>query len=408
MQTFKSTLSEQKNTHMTHIEDKVLYGGVNGTRQAIMALRSLRDMLKGTHEGNVSVKWDGAPAVFCGTDPRDGKFFVAKKGIFNKNPKVYKTDADIDADTSGDLNTKLKLCLKYLPELGIKGVVQGDLLFTSGDVKTSKIKGDRFVTFHPNTIMYAVPAGTPAATTIKKSKIGIVWHTTYTGSTFETMKASYGVDVTKFRNSTNVWSQDAMLRDLTRYTMTKKDTDEVNSLLSDCGRIFNKIAGSTLRTLQANQELAGLIETHANSYVRLGQIPPDPTKRVNALIQWIRQRYKKEIDKLKTEKGKASKQKKLDEILTFFSNENKINLKMMFELQQKIVLAKLKLINILNKLSNVDTFVKTKTGYKTTGPEGYVAIDKLGGDAVKIVDRMEFSYNNFSPDILKGWDKPGR
>lgn len=408
MQTFKSTLTEQKNTHMTHIEDKVLYGGVDGTRQAIMALRSLRDMLKGTHEGSVSVKWDGAPAVFAGIDPRDKKFFVAKKGIFNKNPKVYKTDADVDADTSGDLATKLKLCLKYLPELGIKGVVQGDLLFTSGDVKTKKIKGDRFVTFHPNTIMYAIPAGTPAANVVKKAKIGIVWHTTYTGSTFETMKASYGVDVTKFSNSTNVWSQDAMLRDLTRYTMTKKDTDEVNSLLSDCGRIFNKIAGSTLRTLQANQELARLIETHANSYVRLGQVPPDPAKRVNALIRWIQQRYQKEIDKLKTEKGKAGKQKKLDEILTFFSNENKINLKMMFELQQKIVLAKLKLINILNKLSNVDTFVKTRTGYKTTGPEGYVAIDKLGGDAVKIVDRMEFSYNNFSPDILKGWDKPGR
>jgi hypothetical protein len=256
--------------------------------------------------------------------------------------------------------------------------------------------------------MYAIPAGTPAATIVKKAKIGIVWHTTYTGSTFETMKASYGVDVNKFRNSSNVWSQDAMLRDLTRYTMTKKDTDEVNAYLSDCGRIFNKIAGSTLRTLQANQELAGLIETHANSYVRLGQVPPDPAKRVNALIRWIQQRYQKEMDKLKTQKGKASRQKKLDEILTFFSNENKINLKMMFELQQKIVLAKLKLINILNKLSNVDTFVKTKTGYKTTGPEGYVAIDKLGGDAVKIVDRMEFSYNNFSPDILKGWDKPGR
>jgi len=408
MQTFKSTLTEQKNTHMTHIEDKVLYGGVDGTRQAIMALRSLRDMLKGTHEGSVSVKWDGAPAVFAGIDPRDKKFFVAKKGIFNKNPKVYKTDADVDADTSGDLATKLKLCLKYLPELGIKGVVQGDLLFTSGDVKTKKIKGDRFVTFHPNTIMYAIPAGTPAANVVKKAKIGIVWHTTYTGSTFETMKASYGVDVTKFRNSTNVWSQDAMLRDLTRYTMTKKDTDEVNSLLSDCGRIFNKIAGSTLRTLQANQELAGLIETHGNRYVRAGQVPPDPSKRVVALIRFIQDKYKKEIDKRKTEKGKGAQQKKLDEILTFFSNENKINLKMMFELQQKIVLAKLKLINILNKLSNVDTFVKTRTGYKTTGPEGYVAIDKLGGDAVKIVDRMEFSYNNFSPDILKGWDKPGR
>jgi hypothetical protein len=408
MTKFIDFITEQKNTHMTHIEDKVLYGGVKGTREAILALRSLRDMLKGTHDGSVSVKWDGAPAVFCGIDPRDKQFFVAKKGIFNKNPKVYKTDADIDNDTSGDLNTKLKLCLKYLPDLGIKGVVQGDLLFTTGDVKTKKIKGDRYVTFHPNTIMYAIPAGTPAATLVKKAKIGIVWHTTYTGSTFETMKASYGVDVSKFRNSANVWSQDAMLRDLTRYTMTKKDTDEVNGYLSDCGRIFNKIAGSTLRTLENNQELAQLIETHGNSYVRLGALPPDPSKRVNALIRWIEQRYKKEIDKLKTEKGKSSKQKKLDEILKFFSAQNKVSLKMMFELQQKIVLAKLKLINILNKLSNVDTFVKTKTGYKTTGPEGYVAIDKLGGDAVKIVDRMEFSYNNFSPDILKGWDKPGR
>ena len=129
MENFGEFITEQKNTHMTHIEDKVLYGGVNGTREAINALRGLRDMLDGTAKGNVSVKWDGAPAVFAGTDPRDGKFFVAKKGIFNKNPKVYKTDADIDADTKGDLNAKLKDALKYLPELGIKGVVQGDFLF---------------------------------------------------------------------------------------------------------------------------------------------------------------------------------------------------------------------------------------------------------------------------------------
>ena len=126
---------------MTHIEDKVLYGGVKGTREAIMALRSLRDMLGGDHASNVSVKWDGAPAVFAGTDPSDGRFFVAKKGIFNKSPKVYKSDADIDADTSGDLNAKLKLALQYLPELGIKGVIQGDFLYGPGDVKRKKIDG---------------------------------------------------------------------------------------------------------------------------------------------------------------------------------------------------------------------------------------------------------------------------
>jgi len=405
---FREFITEQKNTHMTHIEDKVLYGGVNGTRQAILALRSLRDMLKGTHDGTVSVKWDGAPAIFCGIDPRDKRFFVAKKGIFNKDPKVYKTDSDIDDDTTGDLNTKLKLCLKYLPELGIKGVVQGDLLFTSGDVKTKKIEGDSYVTFHPNTIMYAIPAGTPAATTIKKAKVGIVWHTAYTGSTFETMKASYGVNVSKFKNSANVWSQDAMLRDMTNLTMSAKDTDEVNGYLSEAGKIFNRISGSTLRQLEANQELARMIETYNNSFVRKGEIIKNTQTHVTGLIRHINDKFEKVAATRKTDAGKQAQYKKRDELLKFFSTDNRNNLKLMFDLQKYIVLAKLKLINILNRLSKVKHFVKTSTGYKTTGPEGYVAIDKLGGDAVKIVDRMEFSYNNFSPDILKGWDKPGR
>ena len=405
---FIEFISEQKNTHMTHIEDKVLYGGVDGTRQAILALRSLRDMLGGVKDGNVSVKWDGAPAIFCGNDPRDGKFFVAKKGIFNKSPKVYKTDADVDADTSGDLSVKLKAALKYLPELGIKGVIQGDFLFDSSDIKTKKIKGKTYITFHPNTIVYAVPSGTEAAKKVKAAKVGIVWHTTYTGTSFENMKASYGVNISKFRNSKNVWSQDAMLRDMTQFTMTQTDTEDVNAHLSNAGRIFNKISGSTLRTLEANQDLAQLIETFNNTFVRKGQVIGNTKAHVTKLISHIKQKFQKEIDKRKTEKGKSAQQKKLDEILKFFSPQNKISLQMMFDLQKSIVLAKLKLINILNKLNNTKTFLKTRNGYETTGQEGYVAIDKLGGDAVKIVDRMEFSYANFSPDILKGWDKPGR
>jgi len=405
---FKEFITESKNTHMTHIEDKVLYGGVKGTREAIMALRSLRDMLKGEHDGNVSVKWDGAPAIFCGTDPSDGKFFVAKKGIFNKNPKVYKTDADIDADTSGDLSVKLKEALKYLPELGIKGVIQGDFLYSKRDLSVATIKGEKYLTFHPNTIVYALPVKSDGAKAVKKSKIGIVWHTTYKGSTFESMKASYGVNVSKLKTSKNVWSQDAMLRDLTNMTMSKKETAIVNEHLSKAGFLFNKIAGSTLRQLEANQQLAGLIETFNNSYVRKGQVIGDTNRHVNALIKWINARYQKEIDKRKTEKGKAAQQKKLDDILSFFSTRNKTSLKYMFDLQKAIVLAKLRLINSLNKLSKVRTFVKTNNGYKVTGEEGYVAIDKIGGDAVKIVDRMEFSYNNFSNSILKGWDKPGK
>ena len=403
MLTFSDTLSEQKNTHMTHIEDKVLYGGVKGTRQAIFALRDLRDLLGGSG-GSVSVKWDGAPAVFAGEDPRDGEFFVAKKSIFNKNPKVYKTNADIDADTKGDLNKKVKLALKHLPALGIKGVIQGDFLFDSSELKTKTIDGQKYVTFHPNTIVYAVPES--QAGPVKKAKMGIVWHTTYTGSSFENMSASFGVDVSKLKKSNAVWSQDAFLRDVTSATMTKKETEDVNKTLSQIGVLFNSISGTTLRALEGNQVLAQHIETFNNTFVRAGQMPGNSKAHTTKLISWITKKYQKEITSRKTAKGKGAQQKKLDDLLSFFSSGNKENLIKMFDLQKLIVIAKIKLINKLNRLQNVDTFVKTRKGYKVTGAEGYVAIDKLGGDAVKIVDRMEFSYNNFSADILKGWDNP--
>ena len=405
---FKQYITEQKNTHMTHIEDKVLYGGVAGTREAILALRSLRDALGGVHDGRVSVKWDGAPAVFAGVDPRDGRFFVAKKGIFNKSPVVYKTDADIDADTSGDLNAKLKLALKHFPSLGIKGVIQGDFLFGPGDVTTKKIKGKQYVTFHPNTIVYAIPANTEMAKEVTSKKIGVVWHTTYTGNSFETMKASYGVNVSALNKTKDVWSQDAMLRDMTSYSMSAEDTEEINGYLSEAGRLFNQISSTTLKQLEENRKLAETIEQFNNTYVRRGEVVLDTRGHVEKLIRFIRQKFQKEIDKRTTERGRMTQIGKLNEFLAFFSPQNKMSLKKIFDLQKMLILAKLKIINTLNKLNKTQTFLKTRKGYRTTGQEGYVAIDKLGGDAVKIVDRMEFSFANFSPTILKGWDKPGR
>jgi|TARA_B110000908_G_C10262701_1_gene460554 hypothetical protein len=406
MEKFKGFITENKNTHMTHIEDRVLYGGVKGTREAIFALRDLRDMLAGVSSSKLSTKWDGAPAIFCGQDPTDGVFFVAKKGVFAKNPKVYKTDAEIDAEMSGDLALKMKLALQYLPDLGIKGVIQGDFLFGGGDVDTKTIDGTKYTTFHPNTIVYAIPY--EQAKEVRDAKIGVVWHTTYKGKDFESLKASYGVDVSKFKKSKNVWSQDAMLRDVSGATMSSKETKEVNEYLKTSGRIFQKIAGSTLRELEGNKELAQKIEQYNNTFVREGQIIPDSKKHTKGLIKWIRDKYQKEIDSKKSDKGKANWESKQKDILSFFSEKNQKNLIMMFDLQKNIVFAKLKLINKLNSISDIDAFVQTKNGYEVTGAEGFVAIDELGGDAVKLVDRLEFSYNNFSPNVLKGWDKPKR
>jgi len=412
MQTFKTYIVEAaKNLHMTHLEDQVIYGGVDGARQAILALRSLRDMLAGEAKRpvDVTVKWDGAPAIFAGVDPRDGKFFVAKKGVFNKNPKVYKTDADIDADTSGDLSNKLKTCLKYMPSLGIKGVVQGDLMFTSDDIDTDTIDGKKYYTFQPNTIVYAVPTDSDGGKEIKNAKMGIVFHTRYTGSDFESMKASFDVKASEFKASRDVWFQDATLRDLSgTATLTKKDTDEVTKALSEAGKIFRKIAGSTLREIEGNATLAQTIETYNNTFVRKQEVIKDTRKHVDGLIKYISDKYQKEIDTKKSDKGKAAWEAKKADILKFFSSSNKANLKLLFDLQKAIVSAKLIIINKLNRLQKISTFVRTPNGFKTTGVEGYVAIDKLSGGAVKLVDRMEFSYNNFSPDIIKGWDKPSR
>jgi hypothetical protein len=222
------------------------------------------------------------------------------------------------------------------------------------------------------------------------------------------MKASYGVNVAALTKTKDVWSQDAILRDVTAATLSASDTKKVNQHLSAAGKLFNKISGSTLRSLQAHPELPQLIEQYNNTFVRAGEQLPDARLHTQRLIKWITAKYQKEIDKRKTAKGKLAQQSKLDNILEFFSEGNKASLIAMFDLQKHIVAAKLILINKLDNLQNIDTFVKTSNGFKTTGAEGYVAIDVLGGDAVKLVDRMEFSYNNFSPDILKGWDKPTR
>lgn len=410
MKRFKTVLAEAKNTHMVHLEDLILDGGVKGAREAILALRSLRDMLAGhaSRAVDVTVKWDGAPAVFAGEDPTDGVFFVAKKGIFNAHPKVYKSHADIDADTGGDLNTKLKMAFDHLKGLGIKDVIQGDFMFDNSDLKSATIDGVKNVVFHPNTIAYAAPIGSKLAKDILAAKIGIVWHTTYSGGSFESMSAEFGKDiVSKLKKSKNVWQVDATLPDVSgSATMTEKETKAVTAHLSAAGKTFGKIAGNVLKEIESNSDLNGLINIFNNTKVRAGQRITNPKKHTKELIDWVNARYEKDKAKRSSIKGKLAIDKKKDEVLAFFTKSNTKQLTMVFELQNHVVDAKQLIIQKLNSLNDIGTFVNTKNGYKVTNPEGFVAIDRDSGGAVKLVDRLEFSTNNFSKDIIKGWENP--
>jgi hypothetical protein len=395
---------------MEHLEDNVLNGGVDGARQSINFLQSLRDMLAGNSNVklNTTVKWDGAPAVFAGIDPRDGKFFVAKKGIFNKNPKVYKTPAEVRADTSGDLADKLVTCLKYLPELGIKGVIQGDLMFTQSDLKVQDIEGESCVTFHPNTIVYAVPTKTKLAKQIQSAKMGIVWHTTYTGSSFETMKASFGKNIkSKLKASKNVWFDDATYRDVTgTATMTQTETEEVTKVLSRAGTLFQTIKPAILNGFANDEELLIMTKTFNNSKIRMGQpIIDNGASHVRGLVQFITDKFQKDEDSKKTEAGKQAVRERKQKVLKFFSNNDPMEIAKVFDLMKLLVEAKIVIVSKMNKAEGIGTFLKTAVGFMATSQEGYVAIDHTGKNAVKIVDRLEFSRANFSPDILKGWQR---
>lgn len=406
---FTSFLTEEKNTHMEHVEDNILNAGVNGTRQTINYLRSLRDMLAGNTKApvNVTVKWDGAPAIFAGTDPSDGKFFVAKKGIFNKNPKVYKTAADVDADTSGDLNTKLKLALEHLPALGIKGVIQGDFLYSSEDIKTVDIDGESYITFHPNTLVYAVPKKSALAKQIIASRIGVVWHTTYRGDSFESMSASFGKEIASgLKKTKSVWSVDALYKDISgNATFTKAETDSITAILSNAGKIFQKLPASVINDISDDPELLMRTKTYINTKVRVGQRIGTPKVFVSGLVDYINTYYQKEMDKVKTEKAKSEKDAKRKQILSYFSKHKPSDVIALFELYNLIVDAKLMVVRKLDKAKSIDTLLLTQDGYKVTEQEGFVAIDHTGKNAVKLVDRLQFSYSNFSPDIIKGWQK---
>ena len=406
---FNSFLAEAKNTHMEHLEDNILNGGIVGTRQAINFLQALRDMLAGksSNKVNVTIKWDGAPAVFAGQDPSDGKFFVAKKGIFNKNPKVYKTHADVDEDTSGELNVKLKLALDHLPELGIKGVVQGDFLYAREDIKEVKIDGEQYITFHPNMFVYAIPKNSLLAKQILASRIGVVWHTTYRGESFETMSASFGEEIaTKFKKSKNVWAVDAMYKDVSgSATMTEAETEQVTKILSDAGKIFSKLQRNTLEGISDNEDLLMRVKAFINTKVREGQRIGNTTKFVDDLVTYLTTHYRKEIDKLKTPAGKAKAEEKTKEVMRYFVETDKSQIVAMFDLYNHIVDAKLIIVRKLDKAKQVGTFIRTADGYKVTEQEGFVAIDHLGKNAVKLIDRLQFSHANFSPDTIKGWQK---
>ena len=404
MFTFDSFLTEEKNLHLEHLEDEVLNSGIVGTRGAINFLQSLRDMLAGNVKSsvNVTVKWDGAPAIFAGINPENGQFFVGTKGVFNKNAKINYSHDDIDRNhPSTGLNQKLKVALTELSKLGIKDVIQGDMMFTQDDLKKETIDGKQYITFQPNTIVYAIPVENAAK--ILSSSMGIVFHTTYSGKTMEDMSASFSVNLRGLSKNAGVWFSDAEYKDTSgTINFNKDETTDITNVLSNAGKTFRKIDSNFLGMLSQDEKLKELVKTYNNSKVRAGEKITNTKKHTAGLIAYVYDKSKKEVEKVKRPQNKEIKQQNMDRLMKVFRSQSS-KLVTIFDMQNLLVDAKNMIVKKLEGAKGVaDTFVRTPKGYKTTNVEGFVAVDKVG-KAVKLVDRLEFAHQNFT--AAKNWSK---
>lgn len=397
-----------KNLHLEHLEDEIINQGIDGGRGAINFLQGLRDMLKGNSNSsvNMTVKWDGAPAIFCGQHPETNQFFVAKKSLFNKEPKFYTSESEIKKadELSGALKEKFLTSFQCLSKLSWNTIMQGDLMYTN-DKKMQKIDGKSFVTFQPNTIMYAVDINSDLGKEIANSKMGIVFHTTYSGGTIEDLSASFGANISKLGNSSDVWIDDATYKDVSgKGSMTAKETLALTQELSKTGKAFHGIKRKDLDKFQKIQEEIGRkgagasYKTYCNTLIRGGSYKPTYDGYMKHFENYWRDKV---VGKVKTEKTKQIK----TEIGEQLYNELRSLKKMITNLTSfmgHLVVAKQMIIESLNRVKSIGTFKKTATGFEVVNPEGYVAIDKTGS-AVKLVDRMEFAFNNFTAQ--KAWDK---
>ena len=407
---FQEFLTESKegaNLHLEHLEDNVLNRGVAGARESINFLRSLRDMLAGNAQSkvNITTKWDGAPAIICGINPENKKFFVGTKSVFNVDGKLNYTNEDIDKNhPNPGLNEKLKIALAFLPKLNIKGILQGDLLFTKGDIKTQKIDGESYITFTPNTITYAVPADSPMAKMMMNAQMGIVFHTSYAGNKMSDLRASFNIDIGKLSATKDVWFRDASFVDASgSATFTQEETKKITEILSMAGRVFQTINPMVLNRISISETILTQIKTFNNTKVREGESIKNTATHVAQLIRWVEEKLNKSVLEAKKEDTKKKRITEKNEIMRFYRN-NAQQLQLIFDLMNHIVNAKILIIRKLETIqSSVSTFIKTDTGFRATGAEGFVAVDRLSGGALKLVDRLEFSQSNFN--AAKNWSK---
>ena len=394
----EDVLTEFKRTHLEHIEDIIITDGFEGGKAVIEYFRGLLLTLKGSSSEamSVSVKWDGAPAVVCGINPDNGKFFVGTKSVFAQNAKINYTKKDI-ANNHGtdDLGQKLLKCLVHLKKINIQGVVQGDLLFTDEDITRKNIGGKPHITFTPNTITYAVPEGGDLAKQIDAAKVGIIFHTTYVGDSLADMNAQGGADVSGFAQSNDVFFDNATYKDVSGSAkFTDAETKQFYNSIEKLETLLNAVPRNLSSVLGQNVDFVPTFQMYINAMVKQGELPSNVNQFLQGFKKFYTDRMQQQISGLKAQKALQLRQDKMKQMPAFL-NRAKRPLQAMLTFYKAVQQMKAFVLKKMNQAMAIGSFSQTDSGLEVTEPEGFVAVDK-SGNAVKLVDRLGFSRRNLT------------
>ena len=402
----EDVLLEFKRTHLEHIEDVIITDGYNGGKAVIDYFRGLLVTLQGTSSEavQVSVKWDGAPAVVCGTHPETGRFFVGTKSVFNPGtPKINYTKNDIAKNHGTEvLGQKLLKCLVHLKKLNIQGVVQGDLLYTDDDITRKNFNGVPHITFTPNTITYAVPEDSDLGNQIDTAKVGIIFHTTYNGEIFADMTASAGADTESFTQTPDVFFDNAVYKDVSGSAkFTADETKQFMNGINKLETLLNNVPRDLSNLLGTNQDFVPYFQMYINSKVKQGQLPTNVNQFLQGFQKFYADRMQQQIAGLKAQRALQVRQDKMKQMPAFMSRIKR-PLQAMLTFYKSVQLLKGFVLKKMNQAMAIGSFAQTDSGLEVTDPEGFVAVDKTG-NAVKLVDRLGFSRRNLA--VVKKFQK---
>jgi hypothetical protein len=387
---FKEYIHEEKIKHLTHLDDLPILYGENGANEALRILKDVYADIQKHQITDTQLKVDGSVSLISGTNPENGKKFIATKSLFNKTPKINYTDEDIEQNhgKNPELVKILKIALKLLPDTVKKGIMQGDLMYTKNDLEYKTIDSTKGVGFLPNTVYYFVPEDTPLYNNISKSKIGIIWHTNYTGNTIDSLSASFNVNDSMIQSTKDAYVKTPMVK-LDSLGWTKKEEKIILDNIKTLEQYKSQINWKAVEEI-VNSEYSKEIMIYINDKVKNNQ--KSFKNEIGNFIDFIKSRYQISIDKLKSQKGKDKKTQKMNDIINQIRTHAD-SLYKLFNFSSSIEAVKDIYVSKMNELKfGAVTYYKTDKGYIPADVEGWVISD--GGTNVKFVNRPAFSRTN--------------